>query len=369
MLLALSQTLPETVGMICVNRPVTLDVTPWKRPRKFWTGIWRTRLQSEGDGHPWILTPRILSHDLVADYFPPAVRVNRWLMAGQLKRALSEVYPTANAAIQWIYHPKQRWVFAALPTAGKIYECFDNYSRSPLGVFDGRTWRDEQQTLQSVALTFVTTPGLMHTRQLLTSRLELLPNGVPDFFFSEAPMLPSEIDRVPRPRIGYLGNARSILDFGLLEQVFRTRRDWSLVFLGPVERRAAVADLRALPNVYFLGARPHETIPGILRRFDVGLIPFRDNEFTRVMSTLKLCEYLAAGVPVVATDLPELRRFSNVLRLVPGESVPFEKAISETLSLDRSVLSPVLSAAARPYSWRAICQRHVIPALQEVFHL
>ena len=369
MLLALAGALPRTAGMICVDRPITFDVTPWKYPRKFWIGIWRMRPKCEQDGGLWIITPRVLLHDLVAARIPWSIQVNRRLLASQLAPAVRRLFPSARNVVQWIYHPVQRWVFGALEDTGRIYECYDDHSRLPLGVFDEAAWQSELETLRSVDLTFVTTQGLMQSRRLYSSRLELLPNGVADFFFAEMPQSPDTIDNVPRPRIGYLGNARSIVNFEILEEVFRRRSEWNLVFVGPVERWDAVRELKALRNVHFLGTRPHEQIPGILRRFDAGLVPLRDNEFTRVMSTLKLCEYLAAGVPVVATDLPELRRFVDVVRLAPCNALAFEDAIKETLLLDRSALSPKLIEAARPYSWNTICRQQVVPVLKEVFQI
>ena len=54
--------------------------------------------------------------------------------------------------------------------------------------------------------------------------------------------------------------------------------------------------------------------------FDVGLIPYLWNDYTRSCFPLKLYEYLAAGKPVVATGLPELAGMEPDVALVAGET-------------------------------------------------
>ncbi len=46
------------------------------------------------------------------------------------------------------------------------------------------------------------------------------------------------------------------------------------------------------------------------RGFDVGLVPYRITEYTANVYPTKLNEYLVMGIPVVATDLAEIRRFN-----------------------------------------------------------
>jgi glycosyltransferase involved in cell wall biosynthesis len=64
-----------------------------------------------------------------------------------------------------------------------------------------------------------------------------------------------------------------------------------------------------------LGHRPYARLPEYLRGFDVALLPFVVNELTRAANPLKLREYLAAGLPVVAAPLPEIARFEGLVSL------------------------------------------------------
>ncbi|MBV9169648.1 MAG: glycosyltransferase [Chloroflexi bacterium] len=91
------------------------------------------------------------------------------------------------------------------------------------------------------------------------------------------------------------------------------RPEWSIVLIGPVG--VDVSALRGLSNVHLLGARPYAQAPAYLTAMDVALIPFRREPVTYHADPIKAYEYLAAGVPVVATDLPSLRRFSHLIAL------------------------------------------------------
>ncbi len=66
-----------------------------------------------------------------------------------------------------------------------------------------------------------------------------------------------------------------------------------------------------LERVHFAGVREHAEIPRLLPAFDVALIP----AINPYASALKLHEYMAAELPVIAPDQPNLREV-----IVPGEN-------------------------------------------------
>ncbi|MBI3872251.1 MAG: glycosyltransferase [candidate division Zixibacteria bacterium] len=218
-------------------------------------------------------------------------------------------------------------------------------------------------------LTIVTAGALVQPRQQAARQLALITNGVPDFFFDAANNESGTLGVIPHPRIGYLGNARPPFDIDLLAAVFRRRRDWHLVLAGPIDKSLQIRALRALPNVHFLPSRPLEEVPALLRQWDVGLIPFKLNDFSRALNPLKLGEYLACGLPVVATDLPELRAHGDLVWRTPNESAGFEEAIALALAVDRKSHARRAVAAAREITWTAIARRYILPQLEAVFFL
>lgn len=360
---------PDSVVTLVVNRPITLDIGPWKHPRKFFSGIWKSSLTRESP-RLYVLTPRLPLHEMIAARLPLAVRLNSRLMRLQIRSVVKSQFPEATRFVQWIYYPSQRWVWDAFADQGKVYECYDDYPRAAGNGFDDKSWEEEKRVLEAADLSFATAQSILESRIRYARRLELLPNGVPDFFFERSISHADDpIHKLAHPRIGYLGNIFSHLDFPLLEGLCQKHPDWQLVLVGPVESERAVAGLRRFANAHFLGPRPYDQVPSILRALDVGLIPFIDNQFTRAINPLKLYEYLAVGLPIVATRLPELERFENVIRLEKNTANDFEAAIKKALAVDRNTAGSVLVESARPYSWTNIVRECVIPAMNEVFQI
>jgi glycosyltransferase involved in cell wall biosynthesis len=71
--------------------------------------------------------------------------------------------------------------------------------------------------------------------------------------------------------------------------------------------------LRHIANVRLLGEVPYRQLPYYLHGFDVCLLPRRILPLTKAMNPVKVYEYLSAGRPVVAVDLPELQQFGDLV--------------------------------------------------------
>jgi glycosyltransferase involved in cell wall biosynthesis len=112
----------------------------------------------------------------------------------------------------------------------------------------------------------------------------------------------------------------------------RARPDWRWVFVGPV--LVPLRDLKKLPNVCFLGQRPHEELVKHIRSFNVCIVPYLDNPETSTIVPVKINEYLAAGKPVVSTELPAVREFNHrhdVLITTAPRPAAFLRAIEDSL--------------------------------------
>jgi teichuronic acid biosynthesis glycosyltransferase TuaH len=139
----------------------------------------------------------------------------------------------------------------------------------------------------------------------------IFPNGCDPEAYQEVPATdPVPVpDGFPYPVAGLIGQLSDRIDIGMLEAVADT--GIGLVLVGPREpgwqpQRAEA--LLARSNVHYAGPVGFEELPPWFARFDVGLTPYADTAFNRASFPLKTLEYLAAGRPVVSTDLPASRR-------------------------------------------------------------
>ncbi len=136
--------------------------------------------------------------------------------------------------------------------------------------------------------------------------LIVVENGVDAEVFQSPTTRPSDFPDTTGPVVGYHGALSYWFDFDLIYDVARMRPGWDFVLVGPVLPGAEdEADrVAALENVHLVGAKSSDDIPAYVQCFDVGLIPFRIDTMTLAVSPLKMFEYLAVPVPIVATPLP-----------------------------------------------------------------
>jgi glycosyltransferase involved in cell wall biosynthesis len=144
-------------------------------------------------------------------------------------------------------------------------------------------------------------------------------------------MPPADQNHVPRPRLGFFGVIDERMDMALLRGAADVRPDWHFVMVGPVVK-IDPATLPQGPNIHWIGSRKYQELPAYLSGWDVGIMPFAINQSTRYISPTKTPEFLAAGVPVVSTPVPDVVNPFGDLGLVEIARNPQEFiALSEQL--------------------------------------
>ncbi len=149
------------------------------------------------------------------------------------------------------------------------------------------------------------------------------------------------------------------------------------VFIGEGPELEATRHAAAgVPAVQFTGRVPHADMPSALRHADIGVAPFDPPRHGPLQlgfywSPLKVFEYMAAGLPVVAPAIPRLTRLIEHER----EGLLYDPA--DARALDRALTALAdpagrrrLGAAARArvvrdFSWQAHC-RALSKRLEEV---
>jgi glycosyltransferase involved in cell wall biosynthesis len=201
--------------------------------------------------------------------------------------------------------------------------------------YDVETTRRLDRELCEVAdLVITTSQALYESKSRSNPNTVLVPHGVLYSHFARAlepdfPVAP-DLACLPRPIIGYYGLVQDWQDLDLLGEIARRRPGWSIVLVGKVQ--VDVGRFSDVPNMHFLGQRPHAELPHYSKGFDVAVIPHKVNELTRNMNPIKLREYLAAGLPVVSSPLPEVLAYEPAVRIADGVDdwlEALEQAIAE----------------------------------------
>jgi glycosyltransferase involved in cell wall biosynthesis len=233
-----------------------------------------------------------------------------------------------------------------VPHQALIYHCADDYAH--VQGFPSTLPELEADLCQQADLVITTSETLCESRQRFNPNTHWIPNGADIEHFSQPSPPAAELRNVVPPVIGFVGGLSEWVDIQLLESLASARRDWSFVLIGPVG--TDVASIQHLPNVRLLGARPYAALPTYLAAMDVALIPFKQDPVTYNADPIKAYEYLAAGVPIVATDLPALRRLDHVVRLADSTAA-FLAQIEASLVEGRSARRAERQAEAARHSW------------------
>jgi glycosyltransferase involved in cell wall biosynthesis len=125
------------------------------------------------------------------------------------------------------------------------------------------------------------------------------------------------------------------IDLALLRELSERLPHWTLRIVGPISTKIDEADVPRTPNIEYVGLTPYEALPEMMAGFDVALMPFALNEATRSISPTKTLEYLAAGLPVVSTRVPDVvADYSSVVHLA-DDGAEFAQACLEVLDHSR----------------------------------
>jgi glycosyltransferase involved in cell wall biosynthesis len=160
--------------------------------------------------------------------------------------------------------------------------------------------------------------------------------------------VPDEIRKLKGPVIGFFGLIADWIDLELLRYIAVSRPGWNIVLIGKID--TDVKALQGVANVHFFGQQPYALLPAFAKRFDVAILPFVINELTLAANPLKLREYLAAGLPVISSPLPEAERLKPTLQ-VANDRFEFLQRIERIIDSGNTGPQMTISRKMDAESW------------------
>lgn len=183
-------------------------------------------------------------------------------------------------------------------------------------------------------------------------KIHLIPQ-VTRLFASDAIEIPdsSELARIPRPRLGYVGPVGGRVDLEILRELLSDHPQWQFLHFG-------TSKCLPLSNVHVLLWRAPEKLKSVVANLDIGFMPYarNDNKNLHCMP-LKLFDYFVQGVPVVSTRILNLLEFSDTIYF--GDDAA-ELSHAVQLALDEPPDSPLKAKRID------IAKKHSIEALADV---
>ncbi|MES2755046.1 MAG: UDP-galactopyranose mutase [Pseudomonadota bacterium] len=259
----------------------------------------------------------------------PAVLVDT-AIAGLLDAFLRDAGPIA---VRWYYSPMMLPASRAVDASCTVYDCMDelaNFRFAPPQLLEL-----EQELLAAADVVFTGGYSLYEAKRGRHPNVHPFPSSVDVAHFAGARTMPVA-GRRTLPRLGFYGVIDERMDLALLDALATARPDWEIEMVGPIVKIAA-EDLPQRPNLSYPGARSYDELPGVVAAWDVALMPFAINEATRFISPTKTPEYLAAGRPVVSTDITDVRRHYGSLQgvRIADDADAFIAACDAALAMGR----------------------------------
>ena len=229
-----------------------------------------------------------------------------------------------------------------------VYYCLDNLSQ---GYFDSyKIKNSEKKFIKFSDLNFFTSQKLLN-ENYVDKKSFLLPAGVKlENFKKERKIEKKKTKKI----IGYIGAVSNVFDQELVKEISKKFKSYLIHIVGPIF--TDISDLKKLKNIKFTNQVPHKSLQNYVVNFDIGIIPYKINTYTESVYPCKLNEYLAMGIPVVATGINELKEknvYNPKVFSIANNNAEFIKKIELEIKQDTYSKINLRKKYAKKNSWNS----------------
>ncbi|NNG15470.1 MAG: glycosyltransferase, partial [Gemmatimonadales bacterium] len=300
-------------------------------------------------------------------YAPPTIPLPTWRVARAVNSLLYRVTlqreqrraAFRGAPVVWTFSPHVVPFLRRLPRQFLVYHCVDRWTA--FRDYDAElmeTW--ERQLCGLADIVFASAEDLAERCRAFGAEVHYVPHGVSYGHFNsalEVGPVRDDLASIPAPRVGFFGLIHEWVDLELVAELARQRPAYSFVLIG--DSHTDTTPVADCPNVHLLGRRPFATLPAYCRGFAAAIVPFRMTELTKSVNPIKLREYAAAGLPIVSSDLPEVRRCRDIAEVAATQSAwlkALDRAVAKGLIAEERHLQ---SERVRDQDWAVVARRLV----------
>ncbi len=156
------------------------------------------------------------------------------------------------------------------------------------------------------------------------NKMSYIPNGIDlDLVDNSDKSIPIEFVNIPGVRVIYVGLIDNWFDIDLIYKSAIKFNKYSFIFIG--DSNINLKKLKGLSNVFILGSKPHKEISKYLFNSDIGIIPFKRDDFVDSINPVKIYEYAAYGLKVVSTKWKEIEKLNKYFSICETENEFFSE--------------------------------------------
>lgn len=167
----------------------------------------------------------------------------------------------------------------------------------------------------------------------------LVKNGVDIETFERKYEKPEDLVSLKKPIVGFGGKITHLFDYDLFNYCVDNHPDKEFVIVGQILDKEVFSKIKVAPNVHYLGDKHYSQYSSYVANFDIGIIPYVTNHLESGVDSIKVYEYIAAGLNAVGTTgggMPDLADFL----FIANDKFEFSEYISKALNKKSTVKLP-----------------------------
>lgn len=146
----------------------------------------------------------------------------------------------------------------------------------------------------------------------------------------------------------YVGAISEWLDLELIEKTAKLMPDWSFKIYGP----NLIGYIPKAINIEMMGAIDNALITSEIYKYSVGIIPYRNTgHVKKIERPIKFYEYLAAGLGIVAADIPSFRKGMNNEVFYANNEFEMVEAIKAARNRSKELTEEYIQSKLYDISW------------------
>jgi len=341
--------------VIAVNRPICLQTTWFAKPKRIPDMFRQARLETLAD-NLYLYHPRYYVHDRIANAVPLFERINLFALRQSYAHLQNVLNIAEPAPLLWFHYPHQGYVARLFDDSLNILEIYDNLTDIDGNELDYVN-RLERRHRRRVDILLTTSKKIHDKYARGYRRSYMFGNGLSRSVYerlTDPNIAPRpELAAIPSPRLGYAGMISDRMDWNLITELAADNPSWNFIFAGPAADKKLSKRVSVIANIHLPGAYPREDIPSVLKSFDIGLLPYRDNPFFEFLNPLKFYEMAAAGIPMLSSPIDELRQFpDDLVRVIDdNRAEAWSDTIGSMVNAGRAAPRKIGPRVAADYIW------------------
>lgn len=214
----------------------------------------------------------------------------------QIKLAKNR-FLTNKETLNWFYKPDQYLLYKDL--GPYIYLHYDNYSGDKNYKFslDKRFEYTLMECIKNSLVTLVASSKLfLKYKDICQDKVIYYPNAISRSLLGDELFEQENNSKI----IGFIGQIDSSFDNVLIEKISDKYRDFTIYLIGPVKNDRVNDLVESKNNIISTGYIEYEELSNLIKKFDIGICPYKKSEFNQYRNPLKITEYFSYGIPIVS---------------------------------------------------------------------